>query len=569
MSSQYNDEIFIETSRMKANYGLAWINTDFKGKADIWGKAISLNMFQGSFLCGSLTKDIQGKICIEGYPKQIMKARHGIKPYPRQSMQFTAVQDTFVYEGKRSENFGENAYIKVGNDGSGKYRSFVQFDLEQLPSNLYIADAYLVLQSQDSKAFEGLEISGVDRNWKENSITWNGHPQRGKFYQVEESLDKNLTTYKIKVKDIVRDWYNGDEKNNGFLLKAFNEDKIQSKSFTSKEYHFNNAPKLIVDYFDPELYIPEGGKVEGRVNVESKKEPYKAFNGKVYVDKEDMYSKIRCKLRVYPDMIEARANISVKNDIKSKVNVRYFEDSLKGKFDIQTDNLDESFKAKFVVSQTQIRARASVRWFNDDLKCQLKIADENNKLKCISQIQGQNDKFKGKADIRYIHEQFKGRVEIAGIFRDNTLKGKVSVLKTNDIKAKFNVRYIEDINGTLNIITTHDDNTLKGKFIVTRKEKAFDGRLSVIYSEQFNCKAKITREVLLGHVGIQVNNNELRSKFIIPHQTHFKAKVDVKYFSRIKGTVMTTANMISDINGRVLIAENELYYENNCYSYIL
>lgn len=609
--NQYNDEITTEKSLMKANFGLAWINTELKGKTDIWSKTTFLNMFQGSFLCGSLTKDVNGRAFIEGYPKSLMKARYTLRPYPRESMQFTAIQDTFVDENRRSENFGEDAYVKVGNDGSGKYRGFIQFDISQLPTNLYIADAYLIIQSQDSRAFEGLEISGVDRSWKENSITWNGHPQRGKFYQVEESLDKTVTTYKIKVKDIIKDWYNGDEPNNGFFLKAYNEDKIQVKSFLSKEHGFESAPKLIVDYFDPEMYIPEGGKVLGHVSVESKKKDYKAFNGKIYVDKEDMYSKIRCKVRVYPDMIEATAKIAKWSDIKGKTIIRYFDETPKGTFEIIKDFKNEDFKGRAIISQIQIGGHVDVRIFNDGLKAKTIISDENDTLKGKIGVQGYNTRYdmKGVANIRFINDM-KGVVEIFGtsveqgipkgrftvgientelkgkvnvVFENTLLKGKVNVLVENNhlkgklftivekdlLKGKTEIVYGDlSLKGRSKIVANND--TFKSKVIITREHKAFDGKTSILVEKDLlKGKTIVTVDKIIGKLEVAIANNDLKGKFIVAHQNHIRGTVTVRYLSQIKGTVMVTSKMKEDIKAVVIIAENELYYENNCYSYIL
>lgn len=616
MSNQCNDETAkIKTkqtmqdfNKMEGSYNLAWFNYGISGKSNIWSATTFLDGFTGKVEIGTLISDgVKGKLFIKGYPSNKMEGSFGIQAYPRESFKFSPVEDTFVSEKQKSLSFGEYPYIRVGRDKEGfRYRSFIKFDISKMPLNCHVTRASLTLYSQDKKAFEGLEINSADRNWIENSITWNGHPQRKKLISIEQ-VEEGLFKYTFDVKSIAKDWYYNVERNYGFLLKAFDEEQVQFKSFLSKEYSNRlYAPELEIEVFDPDTFILPADRIDGKANIESIQKAYKGIEGKAYIDKDEMYSKIRAKARIYPDMIEGIVKISKANDsLRAKSVIRNFDEKLQGKVEIIHDIIDEQLRGKAIISQTAIKGRVRIA-YTRRIKGKANIQTFNDNLQGISNIiGGWKYRINGKASIRNIDDIY-GKVKITSLDKDDNLKGTASIIKSNDtLRGTVKVRYAneklegkafiaksskidgkirvkvrkeifsgkalirytdEKLHGGANIIAFK---TIDGKAIIQIKKQLFKGKAHIAKQKNiFEGKAIISQIQIGGKALILVKDDNLRGKAIIPIQKDLKGKATIREFSYIKGKASITSLEFSEIYGAAII-KNENLDEDTAYGFIM
>lgn len=578
MSNQCNDETAkIKTkqtmqdfNKIEGSYNLAWFNFGVNGKSNIWSATTFLDGFNGKVEIGTLISDgVKGKLFIKGYPSNKMEGSFGIQAYPRESFKFSPVEDTFVSEKQKSLSFGEYPYIRVGRDKEGfRYRSFIKFDISKMPLNCHITRASLTLYSQDKKAFEGLEINSADRKWIENSITWNGHPQRKKLISIEQ-VEEGLFKYTFDVKSIAKDWYYNVERNYGFLLKAFDEEKIQFKSFLSKEYSDRlYAPELEIEAFDPDTFILPSDRIDGKASIESMQKAYKGIEGKAYIDKDEMYSKIRGKARIYPDMIEGIAKISKANDsLRAKAVIRNFDEKLQGKAEIIRDIIDEQLRSKAIISQTAIKGKVRIA-YTKRIKGKANIQTFNDSLQGRSNIiGGWKYRINGKASIRNIDDIY-GKAKITGLDKDDKLKGTASIIKSNDtLRGAARVRYADEkLHGRAKVIALK---TIDGKAIIQIKKQLFKGKAHIAKQKNiFEGKAIISQIQIGGKALILVKDDNLRGKAIIPIQKDLKGKATIREFSYIKGKASITSLEFSEIYGAAII-KNENLDEDTAYGFIM
>lgn len=488
MSGQYNDKNILQGS-----FWLRWEKNGISGTSNIYSANIPKDTFEG-------------KAYIRMFPKNRVQGSFGITAFPKQTTILYPVQDTFVDEGYPSLNFGEYSYLKIGRDAKGKrYRSFLYFDiLNSIPNNIYLTKAKLILQSQDGKSFENLEIDTADRKWRENSITWNGHPLRKQLIKVQ-NVD-GISQCEIDLFDIVKKIYDKEVIENGFLLKAFNEEVTQIKTFLSKEYaEIKSRPQLIIEYFDVNSYIDVKDKIDAFASIQSRPKGYNLFSGVACVNKEIYRNRVSAKARIYPCMIEAKANVLVKKDtFKGKAKVVYQNDELKGKAEILYPNTEKGFEAKCFISQDKINGTSKIKVPNDNLKGKVSIAYKNE-INSTASVLKDELVWTGKANVRYSE-----CINAKGLINKSYIYGKAKVIYFNDltcrcivnnsyIHGKASVKYVSEINGISQIAnfiegrtTVRYENNIKCRAIIG---KFIDAKSKIKYGQEINCTARIKKHI--------------------------------------------------------------------------
>lgn len=119
------------------------------------------------------------------------------------------VEDSYISGWDPGVNYGPEDTIRVGDGGTLEYRTYVKFDLSELPEGLNITACRVGLNAN-------LNYGGVvcvhyleDDNWDEQTITWNNAPTA--FVSTPtDSLDPNIYWNYWVVTDDVIDAYNGD-----------------------------------------------------------------------------------------------------------------------------------------------------------------------------------------------------------------------------------------------------------------------------------------------------------------------------------------------------------------------
>lgn len=174
-------------------------------------------------------------------------------------------QDTYIFEGLPSTNYGGSGVLWVGFDGSGNsYHGLVQFDVSSVPVYHQITQATLRLYVSASDGID-LEIQAwsCGNNWDEMQATWDDRLTAtawdtvgGDFLKMPggtQVVSGDVGSWvEIDVTEIVRSWTEGSLTNSGLLLKplyVMATTYPARVSFDTTETP-GNTPQLVITHGD-------------------------------------------------------------------------------------------------------------------------------------------------------------------------------------------------------------------------------------------------------------------------------------------------------------------------------
>lgn len=105
----------------------------------------------------------------------------------KESYSLSPTEDAYIRNGSYANaNFGSSPDLVVKNDSNSGYRraSFLQFNLDSLPSSITSAKLHLVPKSIGMTHTTGAIYSVEDVSWKEASVTWNNKPASSSLIQT-------------------------------------------------------------------------------------------------------------------------------------------------------------------------------------------------------------------------------------------------------------------------------------------------------------------------------------------------------------------------------------------------
>jgi hypothetical protein len=110
----------------------------------------------------------------------------GTSPVNADTVILSPVDDTYVYSGEMTTNYGSDAVLSSGNAISGNtlqlWSSFLKFDLSSIPDNLTITGAILHMYQVNGAGIliSGTDVSHVSNDvWSEATTTYDNRPDVG------------------------------------------------------------------------------------------------------------------------------------------------------------------------------------------------------------------------------------------------------------------------------------------------------------------------------------------------------------------------------------------------------
>ena len=135
-------------------------------------------------------------------------------------------------------------------------RSYIKFNLDDIPPNAYIIDAILNLNKMVE--WEGsnllIQVSRVTNNWGESTVTWNNQPEFSGVIECIEDIPMGIGSegwYGFNITNLVSGWVGYEYDNYGFVMKVLSEDgENREARFYSSDYETNPSirPKLEIKY---------------------------------------------------------------------------------------------------------------------------------------------------------------------------------------------------------------------------------------------------------------------------------------------------------------------------------
>lgn len=160
-----------------------------------------------------------------------------------------AVADAYVDEGDPDSNFGTDTILEVRSDGGNNARSYLAFDMDQLPDDFHDFDDPLsvIVQVVASKGGRTIDLHEVTESFDESTLTWNTQPAIGDRWGSDDS-DPDQLSYDLlgfalvfPTSGLVRFRLSDDDEGGG-LLGPFEQ------TLASREHATEAAPVLQIGY---------------------------------------------------------------------------------------------------------------------------------------------------------------------------------------------------------------------------------------------------------------------------------------------------------------------------------
>lgn len=174
-------------------------------------------------------------------------------------------KDSSILKFSPDSNYADQSELYIGRftNEDTIYRSFMYFDISDMPKAILIKKATLILSIQRNEIAEGesinLQLETIDSTFEENTLCWNNQPKvSGNFYSWYDLKSKQIGTIEIDLTYAVRGWVHGLFDNNGIILTG-NENRNSLVSICSrKNYNSSLWPKLVIEYMtELNSYLPE------------------------------------------------------------------------------------------------------------------------------------------------------------------------------------------------------------------------------------------------------------------------------------------------------------------------
>lgn len=154
--------------------------------------------------------------------------------------------DSAKPELEQQNFFGDKVLINKTRGGSLKSRAFFSLYLYDLPLNVDLSQARLLIYTSqaggmDENTNDVMALYRIKESWNPESVTWANQPSvfdsgitaylsfQSKLYPAgceSEDCVQIRKRYEFGLNDIFSDWYNGEEVNYGFMLKLSEEDDV-------------------------------------------------------------------------------------------------------------------------------------------------------------------------------------------------------------------------------------------------------------------------------------------------------------------------------------------------------
>lgn len=136
------------------------------------------------------------------------------------TIKYNTIQDTYIDQQRGNESFGTYTTIQLKARSLQNKQGLMKFNFSGIPKNTNISKATLsVYVSQISSSTNSVDVYASLGNWTKTT-TWNNRPPIASYREGSVSVSKSRKYYVIDITDLVQDWINGTEPNNGLYLVA-------------------------------------------------------------------------------------------------------------------------------------------------------------------------------------------------------------------------------------------------------------------------------------------------------------------------------------------------------------
>jgi hypothetical protein len=213
---------------------------------------LTLTYYHYEWLEGTVTVGVEPIIYVDWTLKNAIEKTQTIQHGPGDG------NDAYVFENAKDTNHGEEIYLYVGAVLAHQfYRTFIEFDIDPIPSNAVITEAYVETHYFESvpEVNTMVGIYQVKNDWEESHINWANAPTFAAdpvdTVNIPAEATQDWVTWDVT--GLVQGWVDGSIANYGIMLKDVDESTIKASKgfFSSHHTNFGWRPRLVVTYFNP------------------------------------------------------------------------------------------------------------------------------------------------------------------------------------------------------------------------------------------------------------------------------------------------------------------------------
>ncbi|AWZ49483.1 hypothetical protein C3495_11950 [Clostridiaceae bacterium 14S0207] len=139
-----------------------------------------------------------------------------------------SIKDAYVYQGNPYSTFENSPVLYVGNNNAigTSYKSFLYFDVSQIPANNFIqsADLKLYVLQKTIAGSVTVNIYRLGGSFDPAFLTWSSSQNIPTIATTDTLLVTNNDEYvTADITDIVQGWVNGTQQNNGIMISIDNQ----------------------------------------------------------------------------------------------------------------------------------------------------------------------------------------------------------------------------------------------------------------------------------------------------------------------------------------------------------
>ncbi len=175
------------------------------------------------------------------------------------SISFISTEDAYVDQGNPLTNYGSDPSLLVSPAQKRIHRTFVKFDLREIPPGAILLSTLLKLYvSRTTSVQATYECSVVGGQWSENQLKWSNQPSVIPGSSMYSTVPQAGKWMSWDVRTTVGQFLAGTQKNFGWCIKDTAEgakmEIAPATWFTSRE-NPGNKPKLEISFYPPKLLI--------------------------------------------------------------------------------------------------------------------------------------------------------------------------------------------------------------------------------------------------------------------------------------------------------------------------
>ncbi|WP_062408631.1 DNRLRE domain-containing protein [Paenibacillus naphthalenovorans] len=469
--------------------------------------------------------NILGNIKIN--PKNKMTGRTEIVQPPKTIAQLYPVKDAFVREGVKTLNYGIEQTMLVGYNRNlnERYRSFLEFDLSQLPENITIEKAELkVFNLNKESVNHQVGLFSAASTWTEQGVTWNSQPA---IQNILDSKNINETEGYIsfEVTNKVSNWCDGTEVNYGFILKSLNESIQQYGQFYTRESQINK-PILEITYREKIIYSAGRTEIDGNIFVKSIGQ--KDLSSSIRIQEYDQKATLRSSIHIYnPDYMESSILVN-RPKIEANIQVRRSDESdLLSNLIVRQKWLDQR-DASILVNAPSRVGHINIP-YRSDLPSDLNVRQKKSDYRDASILVN--------APYRVGHINIPYRISLPSSVT-------VRALGCEKFPAKISI-IRKEILGNLTV-KRRDFSEINGSIAVKRSDfDEIDSSISVIRKEIPSSIMVVLSDYLPGSITVQqTDESTIPSYITIPYRKDLHGSINVVGASMISGNIFVISGFL-------------------------